>query len=157
MKKLLVMAVLAFITCLLAVDINNIAIDGGTYTVQAGDTLRVYVNALEITEDMRVIAFQFDSYYDSTLIKYVTHKPGDLFENAMLMANGDEPGLIKVACSHWLPQKGSGTLVELVFIAQQPGETRLQFDKFKMNSTIMSQVYDAQIKIIGKKIKEDKK
>ena len=157
MKKTIIIAGLLLIACFLSADIRDISIDGGNYTVNAGDTLRVFVNALDITEDMRVIAFQFDTYYNSELLKYIIHKPGDLFENAMLMANGEEPGLIKVACSHWMPQIGSGTLVELIFVAQKPGETIIQFDKFKMNSTQMEHVYDASVKILGAEIdKKDK-
>ena len=155
--KIILIIGLMLIVSMLAADIRDISIEGGNYTVTAGDTVRVYVNANDITEAMRVIAFQFDAYYDSELLQYITHKPGDLFENAMLMANGEEPGLVKVACSHYLPQKGSGTLVEMIFIAQKPGDTHLQFDKFKMNSDTMTQVYDAAIKVLPAKIKSKEK
>ncbi|MCF7911498.1 MAG: cohesin domain-containing protein [Candidatus Cloacimonetes bacterium] len=148
MKKVVFIAGLLLIASLLAADIRDISIDGGNYTATVGDTIRIYVNANDITEDMRVIAFQFDAYYDSEILQYINHKPGDLFENAMLMANGQEAGLIKVACSHYQPQKGNGTLVELIFIAKTIGDTHLQFDKFKMNSDIMTQVYDAAIKVL---------
>ena len=157
MKKILIFVAVLMFTWLLAGDIKDISIDGGTYTVNAGDSLRIYVNANDISLDMRVIAFQFDAYYDSTLVRYITHKPGDLFENAMLMANGKETGMLKVACSHWQPQEGSGTLVELIFFALTPGETHLQFDKFKMNSDTMTQVYDADIKILPVRSERKKK
>jgi len=157
MNKILVFVVVLMITLLLAADLKDISIDGGTYTVNAGDSLRIYVNANDITQEMRVIAFQFDAYYDSTLVKYITHKPGDLFENAMLMANGEETGMLKVACSHWQPQEGNGTLVELIFTALTPGETHLQFDKFKMNSDTMTQIYDADIKILPARSERKKK
>lgn len=134
---------------LLVADIRDIAIDGGQYTALVGDTVRVYVNAMDITKDMSVIAFQFDLYYNQENLQYITHKQGDLFENAMLMANGDNDGLVKVACSHWQPQEGSGTLVELLFMAKAPGETNLQFDKFKMNSSAMTNIYDPKVKILS--------
>lgn len=154
MKKIILLMLLIAGIGLYCSEIQDIAIEGGNYTVETGDTLRIYVNAVNLEEDMRVIAFQFDSYYNSELLKYIGHQAGDLFENAMLMANGEEAGIVKVACSHWLPQSGAGTLIELQFIAQQAGETKLQFDKFKMNSSLMQQVYDAEVKIIGKDTKK---
>jgi len=153
MKKL-ILAVIILLVGLLHADILDVAIEGGTYTAQVGDTVRVYVNAIDLKQDMRVIAYQFDGYYNQELLKYITHKPGDLFENAMLMANGDEPGIIKVACAHSVYQKGSGTLIELQFLALKRGKSYFQIDKFKLNSTLMRDVYDASIKIIGADIKE---
>jgi hypothetical protein len=156
MKRLIFIAALLISSILLTADLRDITIDGGTYIVNEGDTVRVYVSALDITENMKVIAFQFDAYYDEGMLKYAGHKPGDLFENAMLMANGENPGLVKVACSHWLPQNGSGTLIELLFIAEKFGESSLQFDKFKMNSTIMDKIYDASIKVLATNDKKEK-
>ena len=157
MKKIFLI-MLMIMGSLLVADIHDITIDGGQYTVMVGDTVRVYVNALEITGEMNVIAFQFDLYYDEENVQFINHKPGDLFENAMLMANGENEGLVKVACSHWQPQSGSGTLVELQFIAKTPGDFHLQFDKFKMNSSSMTKIYDPKIKILsGSESKSKKK
>jgi len=157
MKKMFLI-MLMIMGSLLVADIHDITIDGGQYTVMVGDTVRVYVNALDITSEMSVIAFQFDLYFNEENVKYLNHKSGDLFENAMLMANGDNEGLVKVACSHWQPQSGSGTLVELQFLAIAPGDIHLQFDKFKMNSASMSKIYDPKIKILsGSESKSKKK
>lgn len=152
MKKFILIAVLA-LSCFLSADLKDITIDGGQYTVFEGDTLRVYVNAFGIESEMRLIAFQFDLYFNHEHLEYLQHKPGDIFENAMLMANGKEEGLVKVACSHWEPQDHDGTLVELQFKAIKAGDINLQFDQFKMNSTTMTSILDSKIKILAKKEK----
>lgn len=154
--KRIILLLLLFYSGLLLADIRDIAIDGGNYTVNQDDTLRVYINAYDIDLDMRVIAFQFDLYYPEDAFKFIDHNPGDLFENAMLMANGDNPGLVKTACSHWQPQQGSGTLIEFVFLATEAGEFSFQLDKFKMNSTQMIEVFDPTIKVLPTKVSKDK-
>jgi len=126
---------------------QEVVITAGSADAAIGASIDIPITTTEVTTEMGAISFQFDLYYDNSILSYDGFAIGDVPNPGNLIANESSPGVISVAYANVMPITGEGSLCSISFIADAAGTSDLVLDQFKYNSTYLNNLVDGSVNV----------
>ncbi|MDP8221702.1 MAG: cohesin domain-containing protein, partial [Candidatus Stygibacter frigidus] len=85
---------------------QDVAITAGSGNVTVGNEVVIPVSTTMLTSDMGAISFQFDLYFDNSLLTFDGFSLGEVPNPGNLIANESTPGVVSVAYANVMPITG---------------------------------------------------
>ena len=106
--------------------------------VQLNEEFEININTTELVEDDGIIAYQFVLNYDADIISYSNYSlDGTIAEGGMVSINTATAGVLQIGYMSINAIIGSGSILDLSFVANANGETSLDGSDFLFNTTMI--------------------